>query len=373
MTYVIAGGGTGGHVYPGIAVADSIKQIDPSAQILFIGTTRGLEKEAVPKAGYNIEFIKISGIKGRSYLRQLRAFVQLPLAVLQSITILRRVKARAILGVGGYASGPALIAAKLLRIPIGVCEPNSVPGLTNRVLGKVAKNVFTAFKSTQPFFSEKKVKLYGNPIRGNLSVAAPKIYSVKEAYNILVIGGSQGAHALNEMLPSVFYELKKNGLDICVRHQTGSAQVEKINKYYQEKHIEARVDAYIEDMQSAYAWADLIICRAGAATCSEVMASGPAAIFVPLPSAIYNHQMLNAKELQQEGACLIASQGEITPEALAHKLSGLLKDPNQLQSMLSNARKLAKPDASLKIAKSFINRFSVWTIILCGIHFSMVA
>lgn len=370
MTYVIAGGGTGGHVFPAIAVADAIKQIDPNASVVFIGTQRGLEDVAVPKAGYELERIVISGLKGRSRVSQFQALLQLPQAIYQSAMILRRHKAKAILGVGGYASGPALIAAMMLGIPIGICEPNTVPGLTNRVLGRFARKIFTAFKSTSAFFSPKKICLVGNALRSKL--LTPPHKETAHIARILVLGGSQGARALNQKLPMCFEALKQSGVKFAVWHQTGKADTDSTIEVYQSLGIEAKVTAFIDDMSVAYDWADLLVCRSGATTCSEVLAAGPAVIYIPLPSAIYDHQMLNARELADEGAALVVPQDEITPAGLAQTIANLLKDPNRITSMISRARDLARPNASAEIAKSFLNRFSVGIILLCGTHFFTV-
>lgn len=372
MTYVIAGGGTGGHVFPAIAVADAIKSLEPSADIVFIGTERGLEHIAVPKAGYKLERIVISGLKGRSVGSQLRALWQLPKAVYQSITLLRRYKAKAVLGVGGYASGPALIAAAILRIPVGLCEPNSVPGLTNRILGRVSKRVFTAFKSTAIFFSAKKICLVGNAVRNRIIAGQIRQRAAGDPLHILVLGGSQGARALNQKLPACFLALREKGLELKILHQSGLADEQSTKELYKNMGLDAQVESFIDDMSAAYASADLIICRSGATTCSEVLASGPVAIFVPLPSAIYDHQMLNAKELEEEGASLVVAQDQITPAGIANLVINLLNDPNRIITMIGRARKLAKPNAAIEIAQSFINRFSIGIILLCGTHFFMV-
>lgn len=372
MTYIIAGGGTGGHVFPAIAVADAIKDKNPSAQIVFIGTERGLEDTAVPKAGYKLERIAVTGIKGRSITNKIRALFQLPLATLHCIKLLRRYEAKAVLGVGGYASGPAVIAAVLLRIPVGLCEPNSIPGLTNRVIGRFATRIFTAFKSTSNYFKAHKIRLVGNALRKSLQAARVKAPFEYSTAKILVIGGSQGAKALNQQLPACFAALRDAGVSITIRHQTGKNDVQSTQEAYKAHNISAEVSPFIDNMDEAYHWADLIVCRAGATTCSEVLAVGPVAVYIPLPNAIYDHQMLNARELAEEGACLLIPQDKIEPAAFAAKLSGLLADRNQINLMLNKARSLAKPNASVEIAQSFLNRFSVGTLIICGIHFFTV-
>lgn len=368
MTYVIAGGGTGGHVFPAIAVADAIRGADPKAEIVFIGTERGLEHTAVPKAGYKLERIGVTGIKGRSFFAKVKALFQLPLAIMHCMRLLKRYRAQAVLGVGGYASGPAVIAAVLMRVPVGLCEPNSVPGLTNRVIGRFARRIFTAFKSTSSYFKAQRIRLVGNALRNRLTLAEAKA-AISQPARILVIGGSQGARALNERLPSCFAALQSKGLAIEVRHQTGKSDVETTKSAYANLGIKAEVSAFIDDMAQAYAWADVLICRSGATTCSEVLAVGPVAIFVPLPSAIYDHQMLNAKELADEGACLVMPQAELSAEKLAQTLADLLCDQGRVNSIINRARGLAKPNASVEIAQSFLNRFSLGIIIVCGNHF----
>jgi UDP-N-acetylglucosamine--N-acetylmuramyl-(pentapeptide) pyrophosphoryl-undecaprenol N-acetylglucosamine transferase len=277
-----------------------------------------------------------------------------------------------VLGVGGYASGPAVIAAVLLRIPVGLCEPNSIPGLTNRVIGRFATRVFTAFKSTGAYFKSPRIRLVGNALRNKLHLAPPKQHITAPA-KILVVGGSQGARALNENLPACFAALKGKGFDIAIRHQSGKSDVEATQACYRKLGLDAQVTAFIDDMAEAYAWADLMVCRSGATTCSEVLAVGPVAIFVPLPNAIYDHQMLNAKELAEEGACLVVPQAEITPAGIAQTMADLLSDQARVNSIINSARGLAKPNASVEIAQSFLNRFSVGIVILCGTHFFTVA
>lgn len=372
MTYVIAGGGTGGHVFPAIAVADAVKTIDANADILFIGTSRGLEETAVPKAGYKLERIVVTGIKGRAITNKVRALFQLPLAIVHCMRLLRRHKAQAVLGVGGYASGPAVIAAVLLGIPVGLAEPNSVPGLTNKVIGRFARRIFTAFKSTGQFFNAKKIRLVGNALRSRLVLAEPK-GPVGSPAKILVIGGSQGARALNEKLPPCFAALQAKGIAISVRHQTGLSEVLSTRQAYENLGISAEVSPFIDDMDKAYAWADLIVCRSGATTCSEVLAVGPVAVYIPLPTAIYDHQMLNAKELADEGACIVVPQSQIDQSGLVQTLADLLSDQDRINSMLNKARSLAKPNASVEIAQSFLNRFLLGIVIICGTHFFTVA
>jgi UDP-N-acetylglucosamine--N-acetylmuramyl-(pentapeptide) pyrophosphoryl-undecaprenol N-acetylglucosamine transferase len=358
MKLIIAGGGTGGHVFPAIAVAQALKKIDENSEILFIGTKLGIEKSAVAEAGYPIEFIHISGIKGRSLAKKLHAFYQIPFALLSSIKILRQKKPDALLGVGGYASGPSLLAAWMLRIPTAILEPNSIPGFTNRILGFFANKIFGAFHRTARHFSKKRFIVVGSPLRQEfLYAAAPKKKTEYGVFQILVVGGSLGAKALNDSIPKALSFLKNRHQALHVIHQTGKNDFERIQQIYKEFQIDADVRPFITNMAATYAEVDLIICRAGAGTCAEITAIGLPSILIPFPQAIYDHQTENAKELVEAGAAILISQNEINPERLALEIFELIQKPTNLKRMHQAALALGKKDAAEQIAKSALASF----------------
>ena len=357
MKLVIAGGGTGGHIFSGVAVAQALKKIDPSADILFVGTALGLEKTAVPKAGFNIAFIQVSGLKGHSIKRKLRSLFSLPLAVFHSIHILRKFKADAVLGVGGYASGPTLLAAWVLRIPTAICEQNSIPGFTNEILAYFSKQIFGAFEKTASFFPARKFFLVGNPLRQDLILTPHSRSFSQKPYTLVVLGGSLGATPLNELLPPTLEILKSKGLLLNVIHQSGRKDADTLLKNYHTRHIQAEVFPFIDNMARVYQKADLLICRAGATTCAEVTALGVPSIMIPFPQAIYDHQTENAKELTQAGAALSIPQVQATPSHLAEAIWNLCASPDTLASMSNAAFKLARVDAAQKIAQFALRRF----------------
>lgn len=358
MKLIIAGGGTGGHVFPALAIAQALKKIDKSAAVLFIGTELGMEKSAVSRAGFPIEFIRVSGIKGRSFTKKLRAFIEIPFAILSSIKILRREKPDALIGVGGYASGPSLLAAWMLRIPTAILEPNSIPGFTNRILGFFACTIFGAFHRTAVYFSKQNFIVVGGPLRQEfLYEALPKAKTNSEVFQLLVVGGSLGAKALNDALPKALSILKERHLTLHVVHQTGKSDFERVQQLYKNLHINAKIRPFIDNMAATYAQTDLIICRSGAGTCAEITAMGLPSILVPFPHAIYDHQTENAKELVETGAAILLPQTEMRPERLALEISELMRIPAHLKRMRQAALLLSKTDAAEQIAKSALKRF----------------
>jgi UDP-N-acetylglucosamine--N-acetylmuramyl-(pentapeptide) pyrophosphoryl-undecaprenol N-acetylglucosamine transferase len=358
MKLVIAGGGTGGHVYPGIAIAQAVKKISPESEILFVGTANGLEKTAVPKAGFELKCIRVSGIKGHSLFKKLRSLSVLPLALLSSMSILRQFKADAVLGVGGYASGPALAAAWIMGIPTAICEQNSIPGFTNRMLGHLSKRIFGAFSKTTQFFSNKRFEVVGNPLRQEFCTRELTRVSKPVANQLVILGGSLGARPLNDVVPKTVGLLRQRGLVLDVIHQCGKHDVERTKKNYEDAGAQADVRAFVDDMVEVYTKADVLVCRAGATTCSEVTAIGVPSIMVPFPHAIYDHQTENARELANEGATLILPQNQMSPERLANEIFTLFSSSSRREAMASAALKLGKIDAGDKIAKSALNLFS---------------
>ncbi len=343
MKVIIAGGGTGGHVFPAISIAEEISKRDGKNDILFVGTKRGLENDLLLKRGYKIEHISAEGIKGRGPIRSVKALFSALRGLMDSVSIIRRFKPDVVLGVGGYVSGPMLLAAAVYGTPTAICEQNTYPGVTNRILGKFVKRIFTTFEESARFFPRSKVVLTGNPIRSEiLQNNNREIKSEKTV--ILVFGGSQGAQKLNRSVPEALAKLD----DISVIHQTGPNDYENVKKAYGNYDIEARVLPFIEDMAGAYAEADFVIGRAGAGTISEITALGKPSLLIPYPYATNNHQMENAKVLERAGASVLVEDKDATPENLLEALTDALRK-DKLHSMACSAATLGKPHAAKAI------------------------
>ena len=343
----IFAGGTGGHVYPALAVASELMQ--RGYHVEWFGTDRGLEARVVPEAGYPLHLLNVSGIRGKGVLARLRGLASVFRALFQAIAALRNMRPVCALGMGGYVSGPAGLAAWLLRIPLVIHEQNSVAGTTNRLLQRRASAVLAAYP--RAFGAQSAVREVGNPIRADLLVAPSHYdYDQHRELRLLVIGGSLGAQALNEMVPDALGRLPE-GLRIAVKHQTGPRHVEAVRASYPATlNIPVEVLAYIEDMASAYRWADLVLCRAGALTVSELAIMGRPSILVPLPNAIDDHQAHNAAWLAEQGAATLQAQSELTPALLAETLARLAAQPTALNAMAAAARKAARPRATAAVA-----------------------
>ncbi len=335
---VIMAGGTGGHVFPALAVAQTL--IEKGWQVSWLGTQKGLEGRVIPEQGIEIDWLSVAGVRGKGWLSKITAVLLLIKACIQAAKILRKRKPDVVLGMGGFVAGPGGLMAKLLGIPLIIHEQNRVPGTTNRLLAGMANQVLEAFPDS--FNKKLNAKFTGNPLRKQFVECASR----REAHpgiNILVVGGSQGAQILNEVVPEALAEL--NGVE--VRHQTGTAMQEQVESRYKELGVKAEVNAFIEDMVSAYQWADLVICRSGAMTVSEVAAAGIPAIFIPLPNAIDDHQTANARYLADAGAGLILRQKDLNAATLVEHITKVLK---QLDVMSKTAKEYARLDATEVVA-----------------------
>lgn len=345
---VIMAGGTGGHIFPALAVAEVLR--GRGHTVTWIGTRQGLEATLVPEAGIPIEWIDVGGVRGKGFTTLLKSPFVLARAMIQALRILRRLQPVAALGMGGFASGPGGIAARLSGCPLVLHEQNAVPGLTNRVLSHVAARVMEGFPGSFP--ASRGAEYVGNPVRAAISSLpspAARFANRNGASRLLVLGGSQGARVLNETLPLTIARL-----DASVRpevwHQTGVHDVETVAAAYREHGIEARVAAFIDDMAEAYAWADLAVCRAGALTVAELAAAGLGAVLVPFAAAVDDHQTRNAGFLTQSGAAERMPQDRFSVETLVPRLQRLLADRNRLLSMAMRARTLARNDAAERVA-----------------------
>lgn len=363
MGIVIAGGGTGGHLFPGLALADELR--GRGATVTFVGTSRGLEAKAVPAAGYALELIDVAGLKGKGLGGLVRSLLRLPLALLQSLRLLRRLRPRAVVGVGGYASGPVVLLAALLRIPTVVLEQNSVPGFTNKLLGRVVRSVVVAFPGAGRFFPAGKLHALGNPIRKTvleLQPAASDIGQSTTSARVLVLGGSQGAHAVNELVAAALAVWagqpggkEQLGERLRLRHQTGASDRDAIEQRYRDLGLGpelAVVEAFISDMGQAYASCDLMVGRAGATTLAELTAIGRPAILIPFPQAADDHQTENARWLAAEGAAELLPQATTNPAELCARLQALCSPEarTRLAEMAAKSRRLGRPEAARTIA-----------------------
>ena len=343
---IMAGGGTGGHLYPGIALAEAFVEQQANGEVLFVGTSQGLEKTLLPKLGYDVEFVRASRVKGAGLWARLRSIARLPLGVWDAWKILSKFRPQLVVSVGGYAAAPTVIASWLRRIPIVTVEPNAIPGLTNRVLGKLAKRVLLAHEQALSWFRRSKSRVVGVPLRKDLVARLTAASEdVKRASNakphVFIFGGSQGARFLNQQVPAVL-----QGLDVTVLHQTGVHDYDAVCARYEALGMDVDVRVYVDDMAEAYATADLAITRSGASTVAELALTGTPAILVPLPYAADDHQSANARMLSDvDGGLLVQQSGWKTAD-LHHWLSETLMNRERLNEMAANARSVAHPAAA---------------------------
>lgn len=346
MKVIVAGGGTGGHVFPAISIAEEILRRDGGNEVLFVGTEQGIEKRILPEKGYRVEFINSRGIAGKSFFQKVRAVISILGAMMSSLRILRDFRPDAVIGVGGYASGPTLLCAAMSSIPTAVCEQNSVPGLANRILSRFVGKIFITFEESKEHLPAEKTVLTGNPIRCDLaSGAAEKRPRQNTPPNIFVLGGSQGARKLNEIVP---LSLGKLGKQVNVTHQTGEAQVESVRETYRQFGISAEVFGFTDDMSRIYGKTDLVISRAGSGALSEITAFAIPSILVPLASSTHDHQLKNARVLESNAAAVVVEEKELSVEGLCAVIEEALEETS-LGRMAENSKKLARPHAAREI------------------------
>ncbi len=350
MKLLIAGGGTGGHLFSGVAVAEILSE-EGNHELLFVGTKNGIEARILPKLNYPLALITVGGLKRMGLFKTLLNLIKLPISLLQSCWIVLRFWPDMVLGVGGYASGPLVLAAWLLGRPTAIIEQNSRPGVTNRILGKRVRAVITHFARAEAFFPAEKVHRLGNPIRTRILEQAEqettKQEKTSDIIRILVTGGSQGAHAINETVAKALLQLPDYHKRLFVHHQSGSADAPWLQQTYTEANVQAEVSPFIDDMISAYQAADLVICRAGAGTCAELAIVGRPALFVPLPTAADDHQAANAQELVDNDGAWMVRQPEFTPDFLASFLKDRLADPEELTRRGQAAKMAGRPKATV--------------------------
>ena len=345
----IAGGGTGGHLFPGIAIAEEFLARDGKNQVLFVGTDRGIEKTVLPRLGLPLRTIPVEGIKGRGLAKTLKALVKIPWGLAASRKMVCEFGPDLVLGVGGYASGPAVLAAQLMGVPTAIAEQNAFPGLTNRLLGRIADRIFLAFAPPRQWFPTERIRVTGNPIRAAFLTKGTRDPDTEGLFTVLVFGGSQGAHAINRIAGEALADLRPFRDRLRFIHQTGEKDREAVAETYRAQGFTAEVSAFILDMEQAYRRADLLVCRAGATSIAEITAAGKAAVLIPFPFAVNDHQTQNARVLAEAGGAEMIAERDLTGPRLAALIQRLRDDPGALRKMEAAAAALGHPRAAKEI------------------------
>jgi UDP-N-acetylglucosamine--N-acetylmuramyl-(pentapeptide) pyrophosphoryl-undecaprenol N-acetylglucosamine transferase len=351
---IVAGGGTGGHLFPGIAVACRLRE-RVGAEVVFVGSSYGIETRVVPRLGYPLRTLPTRALRGRGPAAALGAGMRFGASLVSAWRMIREIQPDLVLGVGGYASAPAVVAARLAGVPTVLLEQNAIPGVTNRWLGRIVDRVCVAFPETRSAFPSNRAVFTGNPVRGEIVQARRAL----EAFSVLLFGGSAGAHRLNEVGVEAMARLAQRRPAPRIVHQTGEADRDWVASRYAALGIEADVRAFIDDMGAAYAEADLVVCRAGATTIAELAAVGKPAILVPYPYAADDHQRKNAEALVQRGAARMILDRELTAELLAAEIAELRDDPARLRAMGEAARAFGRPDAADRVVDVCVERLGV--------------
>jgi UDP-N-acetylglucosamine--N-acetylmuramyl-(pentapeptide) pyrophosphoryl-undecaprenol N-acetylglucosamine transferase len=359
LSVLIAGGGTGGHLYPGIAVARALLEELPDTQIAFAGTAAGIEARVIPREGFALELIRAAGLKGKSIQSLARGMTMLPLGGLDAWQVISRRRPSVVVGVGGYSSVPVVMLAALRGIPTLLMEQNVVPGLTNRLLARVVDSAAVTYQESVPFFG-KKAFVAGNPVRAEFlrdresssgSGTGTEGASNSDVVRLLVFGGSQGAHAINVAMVGAAPQLAASSPTVRITHQTGERDLEMVREGYRRVGLEARVEAFLYEMDREMKVADLVVSRAGATTLAELAASGKASILVPLPTATDDHQRRNAEALVRQGAAVMVVEREFTGDRVANEILELARNARRRSEIGIAARRLARPDAARVIAE----------------------
>jgi UDP-N-acetylglucosamine--N-acetylmuramyl-(pentapeptide) pyrophosphoryl-undecaprenol N-acetylglucosamine transferase len=350
LRVLIAGGGTGGHVIPALAIARELRDAH-GAEVRFVGTARGLETRLVPEAAFRLDLVRSGQLKNVSLATRLRTAIDLPLGVMECVRLLREFRPQVIVGVGGYASGPAMLAAVLLRVPTLAFEPNAVPGLANRLVGRWVSAAAVNFAQTQRYFRNARVT--GIPVRAEFFAIGPKPTAAPP--RLLIFGGSQGARVLNEAMPKIARRLLEQFANLEIVHQAGGRHAESTAEAYARDGLSGqqrvRVEPYLDDMPGEFAAADLLLCRSGASTMAELGAAGRASLLVPFALAADDHQRKNAEAFREAGAARMLTEAELAgPARMLDELTKLLADPAMLRAMGARARALSRPDAAQQIA-----------------------
>jgi len=346
MKVLIAAGGTGGHIYPGIAVAKEILRRDETSEVLFVGTARGLETKIVPDNGFQLSLIHSAGLKNVGLAGKLKGLSVLPKSFLEARQIIRQFRPHVVVGAGGYVSGPVLLMAAIMGVPTLVMDSNALPGFTNRQLARFVDRAALTFEESLKFFGKKGI-VTGNPVRREFFEVPRKVRS--DLFHILIFGGSQGARAINNAMAEALPHLDEFEGKLSITHQTGEADLDRIKAAYAgSKFTGSDVRPFISDMFTEFGKADLVVCRAGATTCAELAAAGKASIMVPLPTAADDHQRKNAEALERAGAAKMILQSDLSGESLAAEISRLVESPDAITAMETAAKEMGREDAAEK-------------------------
>ena len=349
MKVLFAAGGTGGHIFPAIAVAKEIMKRHENAEVLFVGTSKGLETRIVPENGFQLSLIHSAGLKNVGLMGQIKGLAVLPKSFLEARQIMRQFRPHVVIGAGGYVSGPVVAMAAIMGIPTLVMDSNALPGFTNRQLARFVDKAALTFDVSLPYFGKKGV-VTGNPVRREFFDVPPKVRNGN--FHILVFGGSQGARAINNAMAEAIEKLGRFNGNLTITHQTGEADFERIrDTYARSKFAHADVRPFISNMPSEFEKADLIVSRAGATTCAELSAAGKASIMIPLPTAADDHQRKNAEALEEGGASRMILQADLSGERLASEIGELLESPNAITEMEHAAKAMSREDAAEKTAE----------------------
>lgn len=363
LRILIAGGGTGGHIYPGISIAQALQTLSPGIQIQFIGSPQGLESQIVPRAGFPLTLISVGKLNQRGALfERLATLLRIPIALVRSWRFLSCFRPDFVLGVGGYASGPVLLVAALRKIPTALWEPNAIPGLTNRWLSRLVPQAFVVFENSKSYLGKCQTHVYGLPLRPeilDLQESARESSRQDQEFRVLVFGGSQGARGINQAMKSWVRRYHRDPRKIHLVHQTGKLDYAEVKEEYEKlggQHtVKFEALEYLHNMRDRLAWSDLIICRSGASTVAEVAAAGKPSVFIPLPTAADNHQQKNAEALVRSGAALMILQQDLSPEALDNVIEDLRENPEKRTSMGLKLKPFFKRDSATLIAKKIID------------------
>ncbi len=362
MTIVIAAGGTGGHLYPAVALAREFLRCDPTTRIVFAGTARGIESKVLAHEGFELVFITAKPVMGTGWWRKVQGILSVPVGLGQSLSILRRHRADLVIGVGGYTSPTMLAAAALAGVARVIVEPNAYPGMANKVVAPWAQRIFLAFESAGRSFNRQKVRVVGTPIRREFLAHVEerdRAGTARTGRRLLIFGGSQGARAINGAVIEGLSSLMGHLPDVAITHQTGEADHQRVSEAYGRAGVHAEVVPFLYDMPRALLAADLVVARAGAMTVAELTACGKPAILIPLPTAIYDHQMKNARAMEAGGGALVLPQANLTGARLSESIVRLFQSPGQLQAMHENSWRMRRIDAAEVIVRECYNLMGV--------------
>ena len=352
MRCVIAGGGTGGHLFPGMAIAEAFVERERGNEVLFIGTARGIEARVLPGGRFPLRTIKVKPIQGKSLLEKGKAIWSLPMAISEAYSILKEFQPQLVLGVGGYASGPTLLAAFFLGMKRAIQEQNVMPGMTNRILKWFSQQIFVSFEEAKKYFPDKKTIVTGNPIRKEFFASlkeGKREIKRRDRFTLLIFGGSAGAHRINQAMMGALDQLQGIKSSLKIIHQTGKEDLDFVSKEYREKGFDALVKPFIEDIATYYQISDLVICRSGASTVAELAVCGKAALLIPYPYAAHHHQFINAKKLVDLGAARMILDQELNGEMIAQTILHLYDHPEERVRMEEAIQRLGKPRAAEEI------------------------